>query len=102
MYQAKQRVGEYVLDELVGQTAYAEEWRAHHHMWSDQQAVVKIPTDPQYVNNLRQEGIRVHRLVHPSILCPLGFDPNAQPPYLITEYLQSETLRAWIDAKRLT
>jgi serine/threonine protein kinase len=102
MYQAKQRVGEYVLDELVGQTAYAEEWRAHHHVWADQQAVVKIPTDPQYVNNLRQEGIRVHRLVHPSILCPLGFDPTAQPPYLITEYIQSETLRAWIDARRLT
>ncbi|MGD0768296.1 MAG: serine/threonine-protein kinase [Tepidisphaeraceae bacterium] len=102
MYQAKQRVGEYVLDELVGQTAYAEEWRAHHHVWSDQQAVVKIPTDPQYVNNLRQEGIRVHRLVHPNILCPLGFDPTAQPPYLITEYIQSETLRAWIDARRLT
>jgi serine/threonine protein kinase len=102
MYQAKQRVGEYVLDELVGQTAYAEEWRAHHHAWSDQQAVVKIPTDPQYVNNLRQEGIRLHRLVHPNILCPLGFDPTAQPPYLITEYIQSQTLRAWIDAKRLT
>jgi len=102
MYQAKQRVGEYVLDELVGQTAYAEEWRAHHHMWSDQQAVVKIPTDPQYVNNLRQEGIRLHRLVHPNILCSLGFDPTAQPPYLITEYVQSQTLRVWIDAKRLT
>jgi serine/threonine protein kinase len=102
MYQAKQRVGEYVLDELVGQTAYAEEWRAHHHMWSDQQAVVKIPTDPQYVNNLRQEGIRLHRLVHPNILCPLGFDPTAQPPYLITEYFQGQTLRAWIDARRLT
>jgi serine/threonine protein kinase len=102
MYQSKQRVGEYVLDELAGQSAYAEEWRAHHHMWSDQLAIVKIPTDPEYVNNLRQEGIRVHRLVHPNIICPLGFDPNANPPYLITEYVKGETLRTWINGKRLT
>ncbi len=76
MFQANQRVGEYVLEELVGQDAYAEEWRAHHHMWSDQEAMVKIPTDPQYVNNLRQDGIKVHRLVHPNIIRPLGFDPE--------------------------
>src|SRR5579872_959171 len=102
MYQPKQRVGEYVLDEAVAQTAYAEEWHAHHHMWSDQLAIVKIPTDPEYVNNLRQEGIRVQRLVHPNIICPLGFDPTAQPPYLITEYVKGESLRPWINAKRLS
>jgi serine/threonine protein kinase len=101
MYQANQRVGEYVLEELVGQDAYAQEWRAHHHMWSDQQAMVKIPTDPQYVNNLRQEGIKVHRLVHPNIVRPIGFDPKAEPPYLITDYVKGESLRAWIAGKRL-
>jgi serine/threonine protein kinase len=101
MFQANQRVGEYVLDEVVGQDAYAEEWRAHHHMWSDQQAMVKIPTDPQYVNNLRQEGIKVYRLVHPNIVLPIGFDPKAEPPYLITEYIKGETLRARISGKRL-
>jgi hypothetical protein len=102
MYQANQRVGEYILDEPVAQTQYAEEWTAHHHMWSDQLALVKIPTDPQYVNNLQQEGIRLHRLVHPNILSPLGFDPKAQPPYLITEYVKGETLRPWINTKRLS
>ena len=102
MFQANQRVGEYILDEPVAQTPYAEEWRAHHHMWSDQLALVKIPTDPQYVANLQQEGIRVHRLVHPNILVPLGFDPKAQPPYLITEYVKGDTLRPWINAKRLS
>jgi serine/threonine protein kinase len=101
MYQAKQRVGEYVLDELVGQNAYAEAWRAHHHSWSDQEAMVKIPTDQKYLNNLRQEGIRVPRLVHPNIIRPIGFDPKAEPPYLITEYVKGETLRAWIAGKRL-
>jgi len=102
MFQPNQRVGEYILDERVSQSAYAEEWRAHHHMWSDQLALVKIPTDPQYANNLRQDGIRVHRLVHPNIICPLGFDPTAQPPYLITEYATGESLRPWINSKRLS
>ncbi len=64
--------------------------------------MVKIPTDPQYVNNLRQEGIKVHRLVHPNIVRPIGFDPQAEPPYLITESVKGESLRAWISAKRLT
>jgi serine/threonine protein kinase len=102
MFQANQRVGEYVLDSLVAQTPYAEEWRAHHHAWSDQLALVKIPTDAQYVSNLQQEGVRLHRLVHPNILCPLGFDPKSQPPYLITEFIPGETLRHWIAGKKLS
>src|SRR5208282_6174486 len=102
MYQAKQRVGEYILDEPVGQNAYAQEWRAHHHAWSDQLALVKIPTDPDYIANLQRDGIRFPRLIHPNILCPLGFDPKAQPPYLVTEYIKGETLRPWINNKELT
>ena len=102
MFQPNQRIGEYVLEELVTENSYAQEWRAHHHMWSDQLALVKIATDPQYVNSLRTEGVRVHRLVHPNIICPLGFDPAATPPYLITEYVPGDTLRSWISGKRLS
>ncbi len=60
--------------------------------------MVKIPTDPQYVNNLRQEGIRVHRLVHPNIIRPIGFDPKADPPYLITEYVKGESFAPGLPA----
>jgi len=96
-----QRIGEYVLEQQVGHSPYAEVWRAHHHMWADQVAAVKIPTDPAYINNLRQEGIRVARLVHPNIVQPLGFDPMAQPPYLVTDYIGGGSLRPWIAQKRL-
>jgi serine/threonine protein kinase len=96
-----QRIGEYVLEERLGQSAYAEVWRAHHHMWADQVAAIKIPTDQNYINNLRQEGIRVARLVHANIVRPVGFDPLAQPPYLATEYIAGSSLRPWIAEKRL-
>jgi serine/threonine protein kinase len=102
MLQAKQRVGEYVLDAPLGPSPYAETWRAHHHMWEEELALVKVPTHPAYLNNLRQEGVRVHRLVHPSIGRPIGFDPKAEPPYLITEYHGGVSLRAYTSGDKLT
>lgn len=102
MQQPNQRVGEYLLDQPMGQSAYAEVWRAHHHMWADQLAAVKIPTDPAYLTNLRKEGVIVHRLVHPSIVKPLGFDPNATPPYLISEFISGGSLRPWIAQRRIS
>ena len=102
MLQAKQRVGEYVLDAPLGPSPYAEIWRAHHHMWEEELAIVKVPTDPAYLNNLRQEGVRVHRLVHPSIGRPIGFDPKAEPPYLITQFHGGVSLRAYTKDNKLT
>jgi serine/threonine-protein kinase len=102
MLQPKQRIGEYVLEELIGRGAFAEVWRARHHMWSDQIAAVKIPTDSSYIENLRRDGIRVQRLVHPNIVHPIGFDPMAEPPYLISQYIAGGSLRPWASKKRLT
>jgi serine/threonine protein kinase len=102
MLQANHRVGEYVLDERVGQCALEEVWRAHHHTWSDQLAMVKIATDPTYVANLRKEGIRVQRLIHPNILKPICFDSAADPPYLITEYVAGGPLSSWIAEKKIS
>jgi serine/threonine protein kinase len=102
MLQAKQRVGEYVLDAPMGQTAYAETWTAHHHVWAEELAIVKVPTDASYLTNLRKEGVRVHRLMHPSIGRPVGFDPLAEPPYLITQYQGGVSLRSFAGGKKLS
>ncbi|MGD1276159.1 MAG: serine/threonine-protein kinase [Tepidisphaeraceae bacterium] len=102
MLQPKQRIGEYVLDEPLGRGAYGEVWKAHHHMWADQIAAVKVPTDPAYIHNLREQGIRVHRLVHPNIVHPIGFDPQADPPYLVNEYVSGGSLRPWVIKRRLS
>jgi eukaryotic-like serine/threonine-protein kinase len=96
-----QRISEYVLEERVGAGAFGEVWRARHHVWADQLVAVKIPTDPQYVRNLQREGAAIHGLVHPNIVRAIGFDPYADPPYLVMEYVAGTSLRPLIGAKSL-
>lgn len=102
MAQAGQRIGEYVLDTKVGGGTFGEVWRAHHHVWTDQLVAIKIPTDPQYLRNLKGEGAAIHGLVHPNIVRAIGFDPYAEVPYLAMEYVPGTSLRPLISAKSLT
>jgi serine/threonine protein kinase len=100
MAQQGQRLGEYVLEERVGAGSFGEVWRAHHHVWIDQLVAVKIPTDSQYLRNLQREGFAIHGLVHPNIVRAIGFDPYAQVPYLVMEFIPGSSLRPLIQ-KRL-
>jgi serine/threonine protein kinase len=97
-----QRISEYVLEARVGGGAFGEVWRAHHHMWVDQRVAIKIPTDPQYLRNLQREGAAIHGLVHPNIVRAIGFDPYADPPYLVMEYVPGTSLRPLIASRSLT
>jgi len=101
MANAGQRISEYVLDELIGGGVFGEVWRAHHHVWTDQLVAVKIPTNPQYVRDLQHEGITIHGLVHPNIVPAKGFDPYADPPYLVMEFVPGTSLRPLIQRKAL-
>jgi len=102
MPQAGQRVGEYVLDAPIGGGTFGEVWRARHHVWTDQLVAIKIPTDPQYLRNLKGEGVAIHGLVHPNIVRAIGFDPYAETPYLAMEYVPGTSLRPLIEKKSLT
>lgn len=96
---AGQRIGEYVLDSVVGAGTFGQVWRANHHVWHDQIVAVKVPTDPQYLRSLQQEGTAIHGLTHPNITKALGFDPFAPVPYLVVEFVDGKSLRAWLDEK---
>ncbi|HEX3356587.1 MAG TPA: serine/threonine-protein kinase [Tepidisphaeraceae bacterium] len=96
-----QRISEYLLDAKVGGGTFGEVWRARHHVWHDQLVAIKIPTDPQYVKNLQREGAAIHGLVHPNIVRAMGFDPYADPPYLVMEYVPGVSLRTLISEKSL-
>ena len=91
--QPGQRVGEYVLDAVVGRGAFGEVWRAKHHAWTDKVVAVKIPTDPAYVRELQREGFAAPQLVHPNIIRAIAFDAFATPPYLAMEYVPGGSLR---------
>ena len=96
---ANQRISEYVLDERIGGGTFGEVWRAHHHVWTDQFVAMKIPTDPQYVRNLQQEGAAIHGLMHANIVRAMGFDPYSEPPYLTMEFVPGTSLRPLIQKK---
>jgi serine/threonine-protein kinase len=102
MPNANQRVGEYVLQERIAAGAFGEVWRAQHHVWSDQQVAIKIPTDPQYIRNLQHEGTAIHGLQHPNVVRAMGFDPYAETPYLTMEYVPGTSLRPLITAKKIS
>ena len=97
-----QRISEYVLEERLGGGTFGEVWRARHHVWSDQRVAIKIPTDPSYIRNLQREGAALHGLEHPNIVQAKGFDPYADPPYLVMDYIPGTSLRPIIERKSLT
>jgi serine/threonine protein kinase len=99
---ANQRISEYVLEGRVGAGTFGEVWRARHHVWSDQLVAIKIPTDPQYIRNLQREGTAIHGLEHVNIVKARGFDPYADPPYLVMEYVAGTSLRPLIESRMLS
>src|SRR5436190_2735644 len=101
MVKIGQRISEYVLDEPLGSGTFGQVWCAHHHVWIDHRVAIKIPTDSQYVRALQKEGKAIHGLVHPNIVRAIGFDPYADPPYLVMEYVPGKSLRQVINDKRL-
>src|SRR5678815_3242069 len=102
MPQVGQRIGEYVLEEILGRGAFGEVWRARHHVWADHLVAIKVPTDSQYLRGLQREGRAIHGLVHPNIVRAMGFDPFAATPYLTMEYVAGKSLREFIGKKKLT
>ncbi|TET31893.1 MAG: hypothetical protein E3J72_21095 [Planctomycetota bacterium] len=86
------RISEYVLETQIGSGGFGSVWRAHHHIWKDKVVAIKFPSDPSAVRRLRDEGIHTHSLGGPNVVETIGLDPEADPPYLIMEYVPGEDL----------
>lgn len=97
-----QRVGEYVLLEQIGAGAFGIVWLAHHHAWSDRVVAVKIPTHFEVVRALQREGMAIAAVEHPNIVRALSFDPFADPPYLVLEYVNGCSLRELLNERPIT
>ncbi len=95
--QPGQRIGSYLLEALVGTGSFGQVWRARHHMF-DEHVAIKVPTDADYVQNLRREGVAIHGLRHANIVRAIDLDPYSDPPYLVMEFVKGDSLRAVIDA----
>lgn len=96
------RISEYILETRLGSGTFGEVWLACHHVWPEKRVAIKIPKDPQYIRDLQREGLAVRGLEHPNLCQALGFDPYADPPYLIMEYIPGGSLRHTILTGRLS
>ncbi|MCG3128512.1 MAG: Serine/threonine-protein kinase PknD [Phycisphaerae bacterium] len=95
-YQTGLRVSEYVLEECVGSGAFAEVWRARHHIWESEQVAVKLPLQPEFARYLRREGAVVHGVRHANVVRVLGIDPYGEIPYLVMELVRGPSLKSVI------
>ena len=69
------RIGNYLLDELIGTGGFGEVWKGRHHVFQDAVAI-KVPTDTQYVKNLQKEGAAVHGLRHQNVVRAIGLEKS--------------------------
>lgn len=89
-------VGEYILDRKLGAGGFGEVWLARHNAWRDKLAAVKIPTSPDHIRQLKNEGTvqrDLTRLQSPHLVKVLGLNLHSTPPYLLMEYIEGQDLR---------
>jgi len=89
---AGQTIGPYELLRKLGGGAFGEVWLVRH-MFLDAQRAMKIPTDPDYVAQLRKEAKIQFKLDHPNIVRTFELDPLHNPPYFVMEYVEGQDLR---------
>ncbi|GEM_PF-3206392 len=95
--QAGDRVGEFVLEEMLWEGEDRQVWRAGHHLLGSS-AALKVARSETAATTIQASGIAQHRVRHPRVVRVLGLDPDHDPPYLVTEYLEKGSLRTQLDA----
>ncbi|MCR4318701.1 MAG: protein kinase [Planctomycetes bacterium] len=94
--QAGDVIGEYVLLEKIGSGGFGEVWRARHYHWTDHLVAIKIPTNPEYLKQLRNEGQIQRQLAEidsKHIAKTFGLNLLHTPPYFVMEYIDGPSLR---------
>jgi len=90
------RVGPYEFIRRLGAGAFGEVWLAQHTDLGAEFAL-KIPTDAEYVKQLRKEGVITFSVRHPNIVQLHTVDTSHSPPYLAMEYVAGGSLRQRLD-----
>lgn len=90
--QKGEKISEYVLTDKVGEGGFGEVWKAHHQEITGKVVAIKIPTDEDYIRELRAEAVVQHDLDHPNVAKTLGLSTFHDPPYFIMEYVEGKSL----------
>src|SRR5690606_36123654 len=81
------RVGDYVLAEKLGEGGMGEVFRALLPV------AIKFARTPEAVEHLRRFGALQSQIKSARIVKPLHIDLDADPPYVVMEYVDGPTLR---------
>jgi len=94
------RVGEYILEEKIGEGGFGQVWRAHHAALHTI-AAVKIPNrvDAAAKESLGRLARIQRRLDDPRIVRILAADLDADPPYVAMELVEGMDLRKLLEVK---
>jgi len=87
------RISEYVLDREVGRGGFGTVFRATHHALTGRVVAVKVALDAERGALLRHEGVLQDVVRHPHAVEVLGLDADHDPPYLVMEFIEGESLR---------
>jgi hypothetical protein len=86
-----QKLGHYVIEECIGTGGMGEAYRARDERDS-RTVCLKLLHKTTRRASLLQECKSLARLDHPSIVRLLDYDMQANPPYMVTEFVQGATL----------
>jgi serine/threonine protein kinase len=86
------RVGNYILREVIGEGAFAQVWKAAHHERPGRVVAVKIATDDAFRRQLSREG-RLPDIKHPNVVPILDADTRfAEHPYVVMPFYAGGSL----------
>jgi eukaryotic-like serine/threonine-protein kinase len=100
------RLGAYAIDQLLGSGGMGEVWRARDERLGRDVAIkVLLPyfsNDAERVRRFLQEARAASALNHSNVLTVYDVGEHGGAPYLVTECLEGEALRARLAVRRLT
>lgn len=86
------RVGDWILEERLGQGGFGEVWRARHDVLS-REVAIKLPEDAAALEAFRREIVLMDGLEHPGVVAIVSASLSSSPPWLAMEHLPGGNLR---------
>ena len=97
-----QTIGKYRIVELLGRGGMAEVYKAYQASL-DRHVAIKLmhaflADDADFISRFEREAKNVAALRHPNIIQVFDFDVHQDTPYMVMEYVEGGTLKAYLES----